>query len=106
MRSLKYLCSTFFLVFSVQTAVAVTMEQTEDSIDNSVGATATQIIHATLEARDKDGELHTSRGLIKPDPAVEVEDRRPMADWFKQPAAANISLIYEQDRLIRVIIYH
>ena len=62
-------------------------------------------INATLTERHQSGELHTSQGIIKLTPAVKVDDQRAIDDWYQNPTKANISLIYKDKRLVRVVIY-
>lgn len=100
----KLLCLTLLAAGSQHT-IAVTVESADRQPGASYSATETKMVNATLEARLQNDELHTSIGVIKPDPLVEIEDRRPVDDWYNAPAKANISLIYEQDSLIRAIIY-
>lgn len=100
----KLLCLALLTVSS-QLSFAVTMDPADRQPGMSHSATETKMVNAKLEARLKSGELHTSIGVIKPGPQVEVEDRRPVDDWYETPAQANISLFYERDSLIRAIIY-
>lgn len=108
--STPLICAKLLCLALLSAGSPLTLAVTADSADRQPGAslaatTATKMVNATLEARLENGELHTSIGVIKPGPQVEIEDRRPVDDWYNAPAQANISLIYEQDRLVRAIIY-
>lgn len=100
----KLLCLGLLAIGS-QHSLAVTVESADRQPGMSHSATETKMVNAKLEARLKSGELHTSIGVIKPGPQVEIEDRRPVDDWYNTPAQASISLFYEQNSLIRAIIY-
>lgn len=103
-RRLKLFCFVL-LTASSHNSLAVTVESADRQPDTGTSEAQTKMINATLEARLKNGELHTSIGVIKPAPLVEIEDRRPVEKWYNAPAQAIISLIYEQNKLIRAIIY-
>ncbi|MFT7414630.1 MAG: hypothetical protein ACI9FO_001290 [Methylophagaceae bacterium] len=65
----------------------------------------TRIVKGQLTYRDQSGWLTTSEGSIQLTPAISVEDKRPISEWYKKPAKANISFLYKDNILKRVVIY-
>ncbi len=61
-------------------------------------------VRATLTARFADGKIETSEGSFSTRSA-ELKDHRPIDDWYKTPANAEVSLYFDNDRLVRVVIY-
>ena len=98
---IKSVAVIYLLLLSLSSA-AVTLvdEQPMNDVQNQE-----KHINAKLTARHQSGELHTSRGIIKLTPAVKVDDRRAIDDWYVNPTKANISLIYKGKRLVKVVIY-
>lgn len=61
-------------------------------------------VRGKLKARYADGKIDTSEGSFSTRSA-EVKDHRPIEDWYKTPADAEVSLYFKGQRLTRVVIY-
>lgn len=61
-------------------------------------------LQGKLHARNKNGDLITSVGTFKT-VAGQVEDRRPIDNWYQNPANADVFLQFQGKSLIKAIIY-
>jgi len=103
MNSLMKYIGVLILLLMSTVSIAVTMNTSVSEQDEQ--QSNERQVNAVLKARYQNGELHTSHGLIALTPAVQVDDRRAIDDWYKNPAKAKVALIYKGKRLDRVIIY-
>ncbi|WP_019531162.1 hypothetical protein [Dasania marina] len=62
-------------------------------------------LNGRLIARHENGRLDTSVGQYQITAGVDVDDRRPAAQWYKASTKANIQIELKAGRLVRVVIY-
>jgi hypothetical protein len=92
----------FLSLLPISTSYAITADT---STLNTTQVTNERTTRGELKARHQNGTIETTVGTYTVSASVEVIDHRPIDDWYKKPADAQVSLYFKDDRLVRIVIY-